>query len=202
MIVLGLTGSIGMGKSTTAQMFRDQNIRVYDADKTVHDLYANEAVIPVQRLFPAAVINGKVDRKQLGALVLNDSSKMKDLEKIVHPMVHKKEQDFIARARNDKEFMVVLDIPLLFETGGENRVDAILVVTADEDIQRQRVLGRADMNEQKFNAILRRQLSDSDKRKRADFIIDTGQGMQSARQQVADIISHFKNKTGYQARPG
>ena len=151
MIILGLTGSIGMGKSTTAQMFRELNIRVHDADKTVHKLYENEAVAPLTNLFPSAIVDGKVDRQTLGGLVLDNSENMKQLESIVHPFVRAKEIEFLDRARKDNEQLVVLDIPLLFETGGDKRVDAILVVTADKKLQAERVLSRVGMNQKKFD---------------------------------------------------
>ena len=188
MIILGLTGSIGMGKSTTAQMFRDENICVHDADKTVHDLYRGEAVIPIAKLFPEAVVKGVVDRKILSSLVLNNSENMKQLEKLVHPLVGIKEREFLNAAKIENAKLVVLDIPLLFETGAENRVDKILVVTASAQIQKKRVLSRSNVDEKKFAAILDRQIPDAEKRARADFVIDTGLGMDHARAQVSKII--------------
>jgi len=195
MIILGLTGSIGMGKSTTAQMFRDEDIRVHDADKTVHQLYENEAVGPLQDLFPSAIVDGRVDRKALGRLVLGKPDKLRSLEQIIHPMVWEKEQEFLKYSRAQNASLVVLDIPLLFETGGEKRVDAVLVVTADEEIQKQRVLEREDMNEEKFAAILKQQVPDSEKRQKADFIIDTGLGMEHARFEVRSIIQKLQSGT-------
>lgn len=192
MIVLGLTGSIGMGKSTTAQMFRSQNIPVHDADHTVHELYKNEAVAPLTKLFPSAVTNNTVDRKILGGIVLENSDQMKLLENIVHPLVWQKEQEFLVKSRADGAFLVVLDIPLLFETGGDKRVDAVLVVTASAQIQKQRVLAREDMSEQKFNSILKRQLPDIEKRKKADFVIDTGNGLGPALEDVKKIIAKYR----------
>jgi dephospho-CoA kinase len=187
-IILGLTGSIGMGKSTTANMFRAEQIPVHDADQTVHQLYTNEAVIPLRKLFPTAIVNGIVDRKELGRIVLADRIKMRQLEKVVHPMVREKEMLFLQNARDDGAFLVVLDIPLLYETGGENRVDAVVVVSASFDEQRKRVLARGGMTEEKFKSILKNQLPDEEKIKRADFVIDTELGMESARAQVREII--------------
>lgn len=195
MIILGLTGSIGMGKSTTAQMFRDENIAVHDADKTVHQLYENEAVEPLRDLFPSAIVDGRVDRKALGRLVLGKRDKLKSLEQLIHPMVRQKEQQFLEKSKADNARLVVLDIPLLFETGGEKRVDVVLVVTADKEIQRQRVLEREDMSEEKFAAILKQQVPDSEKRQKADFIIDTGLGMDHARLEVRSIIKKLQSDT-------
>ena len=169
MIILGLTGSIGMGKTTTAQMFRDENIAVHDADKTVHQLYENEAVEPLRDLFPSAIVDGRVDRKALGRLVLGKRDKLKSLEQLIHPMVRQKEQQFLEKSKADNARLVVLDIPLLFETGGEKRVDVVLVVTADKEIQRQRVLEREDMSEEKFAAILKQQVPDSENDKKPIF---------------------------------
>ncbi len=191
MIILGLTGSIGMGKSTTADMFRAENIPVHDADKSVHQLYENEAVLPLKKLFPTAVVDGRVDRQELGRIVLSDTGKMNQLENLIHPMVREKERKFLQCARSDNAPIVVLDIPLLFETGGENRVDAVVVVTASFKQQKSRVLARKDMNEEKFMSILKKQLADHEKRQKADFIIDTELGMESARNQVQEIIQQL-----------
>ena len=191
MIKLGLTGSIGMGKSTTASMFRDEGIMLHDADLAVHELYENEAVGPVGNLFPEVIVNGRVDRKKLGSIVLNDPVKMRQLEKIVHPLVGKREQEFLRKAENSGAKLVVLDIPLLFETGAQNRVDKILVVTASADEQKRRVLARPGMDEQKFAAILSRQVADGVKRQQADFVIDTQKGMDNARQMVREIIQQL-----------
>lgn len=177
-----------MGKSTTANMFRDLNVPVHDADQTVHQLYQNEAVPLLQKQFPDAVINGVVDRNLLGKIVLNDPDQMKILENLIHPMVRQKEQEFSASSKSQGAKLVLLDIPLLYETGGEKRVDYVLVVTASSEEQQRRVLAREGMNEQKLAAILARQVPDDQKRARADFVIDTGQGLQSAQKQVAEII--------------
>jgi len=192
MIILGLTGSIAMGKSTTAQMFRAEGIPVHDADKTVHELYRNEAVEPVRKLFPAAVVDGVVDRQALGKLVIGNRDNMLALEKTIHPMVRKKEQEFLQNAIDNKAGLVVLDIPLLFETGGDKRVDAILVVTASASEPNKRVMSRPGMTKEKFASILKHQMPDSEKRQKADFLIDTGQGLENARKTVRLIISRFQ----------
>ncbi len=192
MIILGLTGSIGMGKSTTADMFRAEHIPVHDADQTVHQLYMNEAVIPLGKMFPSAVVNGIVDRQELGRIVLADRFKMQQLEKLVHPMVREKEISFLQNARDDGAFLVVLDIPLLYETGGDSRVDAVVVVSASFAEQKKRVLARDGMTEEKFRSILKNQLPDEEKRKRADFVIDTGSGLENAHQQVREVIQQLQ----------
>ena len=191
MIILGLTGSIGMGKSTTANMFRDENIPVHDADSVVHDLYRNEAVKPIARLFPSAVINGAVKRTALGEIVLADQHKMRQLEELIHPMVHEKEQQFLQKSKSENAKLVVLDIPLLLETSGQLRVDAVLVVTAQADEQKRRVMARQGMSEEKFAAILKKQMPDAQKRKKADFIIDTSLGKNYARKKVREIIDQL-----------
>ncbi|MCF6321094.1 MAG: dephospho-CoA kinase [Rhizobiaceae bacterium] len=195
MIILGLTGSIAMGKSTTADMFRAEGIPVHDADKTVHDLYKNEAVKPVKEIFPDAVIDGKVDRQALGRLVLGNRNNMQKLEKLIHPMVRKKEQEFLQTASKNKAELVVLDIPLLFETGGNKRVDATLVVTASAQEQEKRVMSRPGMTKQKFASILKHQIPDAEKRQKADFIIDTSLGMEKARQSVRGIIATLRQSS-------
>jgi len=192
MIRIGLTGSIGMGKSTTAQMFCDEGIPVYDADQTVHDLYAGEAAELVEAEFPGTLINGQVNRAELGKRVLASSENLKRLEAIIHPLVHAVEEQFIEDAKNSGADAVLLDIPLLFETGGENRVDVIVVVTAPDEIQRERVLSRPGMTEEKFQAILDRQVPNSDKIKRADYTVDTSAGIDSARDQVRNIIKNIR----------
>lgn len=192
MIKLGLTGSIGMGKSTTAEMFREAGIPVHDADATVHELYESEAVAPIEAAFPGVVVDGRVDRAKLGNYVIGNSEKMKELEAIVHPLVHRKEAAFLERALKDGAFLVVLDIPLLFEVGGRERVDKILVVTAPPEVQRARVLARPGMTQEKFEAILAKQLPDCEKRAAADFIIDTSKGLVAARQRVQEIIDEIR----------
>jgi dephospho-CoA kinase len=188
MIILGLTGSIGMGKSTTAAMFREAGVPVHDSDATVHRLYAGKAAPLIEAAFPGVVENGIVNRALLGQRVLGNGDAMKRLEAIVHPLVREAEQSFLAQAAAKRSPVVVLDIPLLFETQGENRVDAVVVVTALADLQRQRVLSRTGMTEEKFQQILARQIPDAEKRRRAHFLVDTGMGMASARRQVRDIL--------------
>ncbi|MEM8796187.1 MAG: dephospho-CoA kinase [Pseudomonadota bacterium] len=188
MIILGLTGSIGMGKSTTADMFRALGVPVHDADRTVHDLYASDLAGPIEDAFPGTVKDGVVDRGALAGHVLDKPAAMKRLEAIVHPAVRDAEEAFLRRERENGTPVVLLDIPLLFETGGDARVDKIVVVTADPDIQRERVLSRPAMTEEKFDQILSRQLPDPEKRERADFIIDTGKGMEAANEAVSDIL--------------
>ena len=194
MIKAGLTGSIGMGKSTTANMFREAGVPVYDADATVHALYEGEATPLIEKAFPGTTKNDKVDRAILGSKVLGNPEAMKKLEAIVHPLVHEKEQDFLNEAKKAGSNLVILDIPLLFETGGKNRVDVIIVVSASEEEQRRRVLAREGMTEEKFEAILARQVPDAEKRKQADFVIDTGKGMQAANDQVKSIIEALSQK--------
>ncbi len=193
MIKLGLTGSIGMGKSTTAQIFADKDVPVYDADAVVHQLYQSEAVPLIAEAFPEAVIDGQVDRKILSASVLGKPDELKKLENIVHPLVHAKEQQFLRDAEAKGAKLVVLDIPLLFETGGTHRVDKILVVSAPYEMQRERVLSRENMTEEKFQSILARQMPDAEKRAKADFIVDTGQDKEFARQQVSEILEKLLN---------
>ncbi|KPB02129.1 dephospho-CoA kinase [Ahrensia marina] len=192
MIVIGLTGSIGMGKSTTAKMFMDENIAVHDADAVVHNLYrAGPLVEEIEERFPGTKKEGSIDRKKLGEYVLNDKAAMKELEALVHPYVRHAEEKFIDDNRNKNAKLVVLDIPLLFETGGDKRVDKIVVVTAPYEVQRERVLSRPDMSEEKFQQILQKQMSDAEKRSCADFLIDTSLGMDAAREQVQQIISQL-----------
>ena len=188
MFVLGLTGSIGMGKSTTSAFFREAGIPVHDADATVHRLYAGAAVGPIAEAFPGVVVDGIVDRTRLGALVLGDGAAMKRLEAIVHPLVGAAEIAFRGRMRAAGHPLAVLDIPLLLETGAERRVDAVAVISAPADVQRARVLARPGMNAEKFAAILARQMPDVEKRRRAHFVIESGYGLDAARRQVADIV--------------
>ncbi|MEX0405681.1 dephospho-CoA kinase [Aquibium sp. LZ166] len=194
MIILGLTGSIGMGKSTTAKMFADFGVPVHDADVTVHELYRGEAVPPIAEAFPEAVKDGVVDRTRLAQSVLRDGEAIRKLEAIVHPLVRKAEAEFVRLHEQRGAALIVLDIPLLFEAGGADRVDRIVVVTASPQVQRERVLKRPGMTEQKFEAILTRQLPDAEKRARADFVIDTGLGMEHAREAVAGIIGELTGK--------
>lgn len=199
MLLLGLSGSIGMGKSTTAAMFRAAGVPVHDADATVHRLYAGKAAPLVEAAFPGVVKEGSVDRALLGARVLGDGAAMKRLEAIVHPLVREAEEEFL-RAAAARSAVAVLDIPLLFETGGERRVDAVVVVTASADIQRERVLSRPGMSEERFRQILARQTPDAEKRRRAHFLVDSGRGLESARRQVRDILRATAGMTGASGR--
>lgn len=196
MIVLGLTGSIGMGKSTTARMFAEAGVPVHDSDETVHRLYAGKAAPLVEAAFPGTTSGGVVDRARLGARVLGDAAALKQLEAIIHPLVRADAEAFLAKHRNAGESIAVLDIPLLFETGGRGRVDKVVVVTAPADVQRQRVLARPGMTEEKLASILARQVPDAEKRRLADFVIDTGNGLEAARAAVAAIVAELTAKRG------
>lgn len=191
MIILGLTGSIGMGKSATASLFRDGGVPVYDADAAVHALYAEggAAVAPIEEAFPGVAEKGAIDRQKLRARVLDDAAAMKRLEGIVHPLAGEAQLDFRRRAKEQGAPFAVLDIPLLFETGGNRHCTYTLVVTAPAEVQRARVLARPGMTEEAFEAILARQMPDADKRARADFILSTAHGFDFARDQVRAIIA-------------
>lgn len=188
MIRIGLTGSIGMGKSTTARMFAEAGVPGHDADAVVHMLYAGRAAPLIEAEFPGTVVDGKVDRTLLSPHVLGNPDAMKRLEAIVHPLVRDEEEAFLEKARINRRHAVLLDIPLLFETGGDKRVDVSVVVTADPDIQRQRVLARPGMSEDRFQAIVSRQMPDAEKRRNAHFTIDTGRGLDAARRSVDAIL--------------
>jgi dephospho-CoA kinase len=194
MIVLGLTGSIGTGKSTTAAMFRDFGVPVHDADATVHDLYRGEAVAPVAARFPEALSDGAIDRKALSAALARAPERFGELEAIIHPLVRAREIAFVEAERRKGSPLVLLDIPLLYEAGGESRVDKVAVVTCDPQTQRRRVLERPGMTEEKFALILSRQMPDAEKRQRADFVIDTGRGLEAARKQVEEIIAKLTER--------
>jgi dephospho-CoA kinase len=194
--VLGLTGSIGMGKSATAAMFLRLGVPVHDADDAVHRLYRGLAAPIIAEAFPGTVANGVVDRAKLGAAVLNDPERLKRLEAIVHPLVRREEDDFLARAMVKGASVAVLDIPLLFETEGERRCDAVLVVTAPADVQRHRVLARPGMTAEKFEAILQKQKPDAEKRGQAHFLVDTGRGFASAEAQVRSILACLAGRPG------
>ncbi|MDR7223596.1 dephospho-CoA kinase [Aminobacter aminovorans] len=191
MIVLGLTGSIGMGKSTTAKMFTDAGVPVHDSDEAVHRLYAGQAAPLIEAAFPGTVKDGVVDRTELSRHVLGDAAALKKLEGIIHPLVRADANAFLERNRAAGAPIAVLDIPLLFETNGRGRVDKVVVVTAPADVQRQRVLARLGMTEQKFEAILAKQVPDAEKRKLADYIVDTGNGLDPARAAVQAIIAEL-----------
>ncbi|MDY6963931.1 dephospho-CoA kinase [Pseudorhizobium marinum] len=192
MIVIGLTGSIGMGKSTTARMFAEAGLAVNDADAVVHDLYRSEAVEPIGKAFPGSIADGSVDRQELARQLAVDPARFKDLEAIVHPLVRQREAQFVQARQAAGDDMIVLDIPLLFEVGGEKRVDVVVVVTCDPRIQRERVLARPGMTVEKFELILARQVPDQVKRRKADFLIDTGEGMEAARSRVDEIIAALR----------
>jgi dephospho-CoA kinase len=194
MIKIGLTGSIGMGKSTTAQMFRDAGAPVLDSDQVVHDLYRGEAVAPIEAAFPGVVVDGVVDRKRLAERVLGDTQALKRLEDIVHPLVWSTRDRFLAEHEAKGEKIVVYDVPLLFETGAEKSVDVVVVVSAREDVQKARVLEREGMTEAKFAAILAKQFPDSEKRGRADFIVWTDRGLEAARAQVRAILDTLETR--------
>jgi dephospho-CoA kinase len=189
MIVVGLTGSIGMGKTTAAAMFREFGAPVFDADLCVHDLYAGEAVEVVETAFPGVIRQGRIDRGLLGARVIGDTAAMARLEAIVHPLVVERRRAFLGKVRAAGARLAVLDVPLLFETRGEVDVDAIVIVTAGATVQRERVLSRQGMNEAKFAALLERQMADAEKRRRAHFIVQTSGGFDATRRQIRTIIS-------------
>src|SRR5579872_901610 len=189
MIVLGLTGSIGMGKSTTAKLFAEAGVPVYDADAAVHRLYEGEAVPVIEAAFPGTTANGKVDRDRLSARVVHDPAAIKRLEEIVHPMLGASRQKFLRDAEQSGAPVAVVDVPLLFETGGERNVDAVVVVTTSAEQQRERILSRPNMTAQKFEGILARQMPDAEKRKRAHFVVDTSHGLDPVRAQIEDILA-------------
>lgn len=191
MFVLGLTGSLGMGKSTTAGFFAEMGIPVHDADATVHRLYRAEATPLIEAAFPGTTAGGEVDRKKLARRVLDDPAAIKKLEGIIHPLVRAAEDRFLADAESKNAPLAVLDIPLLFETGGEKRCDAVVVVTAPEDVQRARISKRPGMTAQKLAAIVANQMPDAEKLKRADFVVDTSKGFDDARAQVRDILARI-----------
>ncbi|MBN9584126.1 MAG: dephospho-CoA kinase [Afipia sp. 62-7] len=188
MLLLGLTGSIGMGKSTTAKLFEEAGVPVYDADATVHKIYEGEAVPAVEAAFPGVTVNGRVDRQKLSAMVVNNAEAMKRLETIVHPMLRSHQLRFLSDVERSGAPVAVLDVPLLFETGGEKRVDAVVVVTTTPDVQRERILARENMTPDKLDAILARQIPDAEKRARADFVVDTSHGLEPVRQRIGEIL--------------
>jgi dephospho-CoA kinase len=191
-IIIGLTGSIGMGKSTTAAMFAKHGIPVHDADAVVHDLYASEAVPLVEAAFPGVTLDGAIDRAILAAKVIGRPEALEKLEAIVHPLVRERERRFLSEARARDEDFAVLEIPLLFETGAEDRCDVVVVVTSPPDVQRGRVLARPGMTPEKFQSIVSKQIPDSEKRAKADFIVETHCGMEHAQMQVNDILATLR----------
>ena len=194
--VLGLTGSIGMGKSATAAMFRALGVPVHDADAVVHALYRGAAAPLIAKAFPGTVADGVVDRSALGKEVLGQPERLKELEAIVHPLVRAERDAFLTAAVAARAPVAVIDIPLLFETGGERDCDAVLVVTASREVQRARVLARAGMTAEKFAAIAAKQMPDAEKRPKAHFLVDTGRGFAAAERQVGDILRALAGRPG------
>jgi dephospho-CoA kinase len=194
--ILGLTGSIGMGKSTTAGLFQARGIPVHDADATVHALYRSRAVPLIAAAFPDAIRDGAVDRPSLSAAVLGKPEAMARLEAIIHPLVREEEEAFLRRCREKGQGLAVLDVPLLLETGGEGRCDAVLVVSAPAEVQRARVLARAGMTPERLDAILARQMPDARKRARAHFIVDTSRDVMAAGRQVGSILAALAGRPG------
>lgn len=194
MIVVGLTGSIGMGKTTTAGLFEAEGVPVHGADAAVHALYAEggAAVAAVEAAFPGVVTDGAIDRSKLSARVMNDAAALRRLEEIVHPLTAAHRETFLGQVRENRADIVVLDIPLLFETGGDKAVDAVVVVSAPSEAQRERVMARPEMTEEKLAAILARQVPDAEKRARADYVIDTSQGIEAARKQVRAVLADLR----------
>lgn len=194
MKIIGLTGSIGMGKSTTAAMFREAGIPVYDADAAVHAAYAvgGVAVGPVGTAFPGVVKDGRVDREALRQQVLGNPDAMAKLNSIVHPLIGQSRADAFAAATASGADMIILDVPLIYETGGEKNMHAVIVVSAPAEMQRERVLAREGMSRERLDAILAQQMPDAEKRKRADYVIDTGKGLEAARAQVAEVIEALR----------
>jgi len=189
MLVIGLTGSIGMGKSTVARRFAANGIAVFDADAVVHELYEGEAVQAIEGAFPGATHDGQVDRARLAELLKNENGALARLEAIVHPMVRGKREKFLASQRHAGAQMVVLEIPLLFETGGENQVDVTVVVSAPANVQRARVLERPGMSEAKFDALLANQMPDAEKRGRADYVVDTDRSIEDTGKEIDKLIT-------------
>jgi len=200
MFILGLTGSIGMGKSATAKMFADAGVPVHDADAVVHRLYDGEATPAVEAAFPGTTSNGKVDRDKLGKRVLGDAGAIQKLEAIVHPLVAQARDRFLAEAARSGVPVAVLDIPLLYETGGDQVCDAVVVVSAPAELQRRRAFERAGMTEAKLAAIMTKQMPDEEKRRRADFVVDTSLGFEDARAQVRDILAKVATMPKRQTR--
>jgi dephospho-CoA kinase len=200
MFILGLTGSIGMGKSTTARFFAEAGVPVHDSDAVVHQLYEGEAVAPVAAAFPGTAVDGKIDRARLAEQLIGDPDAIKRLEAIVHPLVRAASQRFLDAQAARGARIVVLDIPLLFETGGERHVDAVVVVSAPPAVQRARVLGRAGMTADRLDTLLARQMSDAEKRSRAHFVVDSSRSFDSARAQVHGILRALAASPGGRIR--
>ena len=196
MLIIGLTGSIGMGKSTVAARFRERGIPVCDADALVHELYDGKAVGPVEAEFPGSTTDGRIDRAKLSAALLRNPEGFKRLGEIVHPLVHAAERDCLQTAKAGGAAMAVLEVPLLFEPGNDKRCDVTIVVSAPSDVQRARVMLRPGMTPEKLDAILARQMPDADKRKRATFVVDTGVAIEETLAQVDRIIADLEGRTG------
>jgi dephospho-CoA kinase len=194
--ILCLTGSLGMGKSTAARFFAAEGVPVHDSDATVHALYEGEAVPLIAQAFPGAVAAGKVDRAKLAAMVVGDEAAFARLEAIVHPLVGAARDKFLAEAQAEGAPVVVLDIPLLFETNAEHDCDVVVVVSAPHEIQRRRVMERPGMTEEKFAALIARQIPDAEKRARADFVVDTSQSFEHTRSQIRDILRRAARMRG------
>jgi dephospho-CoA kinase len=194
--VLGLTGSIGMGKSTTARMFVERGVPLHDADAAVHRLHRGRAAAPIEKAFPGTVVDGAVDRAKLGAAVLGKPEALKRLEAIIHPLVREEEEAFLTRCRKEGAAIAVIDVPLLLETHGEGRCDAVLVVTAPAEMQRERVLARPGMSADKLAAILARQMPDAEKRRHAHFLVDTSRGIVAAGREVGSILMALAGRPG------
>lgn len=188
MLVLGLTGSLGMGKSTCAALFAEKGVAIFDADATVHGLYRGAAALHVEAAFPGTMVDGVIDRGELGKRVIGNPSAIARLEAIVHPMVREAENSFRANAAKNGCRTILLDIPLLLERGGEDRFDVVIVVSTTAEIQKARALSRPGMSEERFSAILAKQMPDKEKRRRAHFIIDTGGEIADTNRQVGDVM--------------
>jgi dephospho-CoA kinase len=193
--VLCLTGSLGMGKSTAAKFFAEEGVPVHDSDATVHALYEGEAVPLIEQAFPGSTSGGKVDRTKLAAMVLNDKAALARLESIVHPMVTASREKFLVAARERGTKVVVFDVPLLFETQADRACDAVVVVSAPAEIQRKRAFERPGMTDDKLAAILAKQMPDAEKRRRADFIVDSSQSFDHARAQIREILDKVAKLT-------
>jgi dephospho-CoA kinase len=193
-LVIGLTGSIGMGKSATADLFRAEGVPVYDSDRAVHEIYRGPAAARIEEMFPGTTSDGIVDRARLAARVLGDPEALRRLEALVHPLVAAERDEFLETCRRAVERIVVFDIPLLFEIGAEKDVDAVVVASAPAEIQRARVLARPGMTEEKFAAILAKQTPDAEKRAGADFVVHSDRGLDSARQEVRLILDALKRR--------
>lgn len=196
MLIIGLTGSIGMGKSTAAKRFAANGVPVFDADAEVHRLYEGEAVPLIEKAFPGTIVNGKVDRDRLSAALLKDESRIRELEVIVHPLVRKARQAFLERHAEAGAEMVVLEIPLLFETGSDKDVDVTVVLTAPPEVQRERVLKRANMTPERLEALLANQMSDTEKRAGADFVVDTSGPVEETGKEIDKLIESLRGREG------